>query len=155
MKKENSRRKEIDAILGSKKIALAGVSRNPQKFGCLLYKELKGKGMDILPLHPELKEYEGVPCYAAPSELPDDVEALITSVKPDKTLSVVQEAHQKGISKIWMQQGSQSDDAVSYCEEMGLTYIAGKCVFLYAEPVESVHKVHRFFSRLFGTYHTA
>jgi hypothetical protein len=38
-------RKQIEEFLGSEPVAMAGVSRNPKKFGFAAFEELKEKGM--------------------------------------------------------------------------------------------------------------
>ena len=44
--------KQINEFLDSQPIALVGVSRNPKKFGYAVFKELKEKGMKIIPVNP-------------------------------------------------------------------------------------------------------
>ena len=39
---------------------MVGVSRNPKKFGYTAFKELKEKGMKIIPVNPEADEIMGV-----------------------------------------------------------------------------------------------
>ena len=36
------------------------------------------------------------------------------------------------------------------CKDLGLNVVSGECVFMFAEPMESFHKFHRFFYKLFG-----
>ena len=50
-------RRIIDDFLAQRRIAVAGVSRNPHKFGNVLFRELKQRGYDVLPLNPTLKEF--------------------------------------------------------------------------------------------------
>ncbi len=45
--------KQINEFFESQPIAMVGVSRNPKKFGYAAYKELKDKGMKIVPVNPE------------------------------------------------------------------------------------------------------
>src|SRR5205809_4537098 len=45
-------RRIIDDFLAQRRIAVAGVSRNPHKFGNVLFRELKQRGYDVLPLNP-------------------------------------------------------------------------------------------------------
>ena len=51
--------KQINQFLDNQPIAMAGVSRNPKKFGYTAFKELKGKGMKIIPVNPEADEIMG------------------------------------------------------------------------------------------------
>ena len=44
----------IDNFVGSKRIAVVGMSRSGKKFGNMASKELKTKGYEIFPVHPDL-----------------------------------------------------------------------------------------------------
>ena len=42
----------IDTFLSTHKIAIAGVSRDPKKFGYLVFQQLKEKGFEVYPINP-------------------------------------------------------------------------------------------------------
>lgn len=150
---KTNKRKSIDGFFSAKKYAVAGVSRNENKFGNAILKELSGKGYRMVGVNPHMTEVAGLPCFASVSDLPADVDALITSVKPETTLSVVKAAHEKGIRNVWMQQGSQSEEAIAFAESKGMNVVYRECIMMYGEPVESFHKFHRSLKKLFGGYH--
>ena len=52
-------RKQINQYLDNQPIAIAGVSRNPKKSDYTAFKELKEKGMKIIPVNPEADEIMG------------------------------------------------------------------------------------------------
>ena len=49
-------KKDIEKFLEPKKLAIAGVSRNPKKFGHQVYEELKKKGFEVYPVNPQTSE---------------------------------------------------------------------------------------------------
>jgi predicted CoA-binding protein len=49
-----------------------------------------------------------------------------------------------------MQQGSESEKAINYCNENGIDVIHGECILMFAEPVESIHKFHKWLWKIFG-----
>ncbi|MBI9101531.1 MAG: CoA-binding protein [Spirochaetales bacterium] len=147
-----NQRHEIDAFFLSKIIAVAGVSRNKNKFGSVVYRELKKKGYNILPMNPNCDIIDGEKCYKQVSELPADVEGILCVVKPDITEELVRDAEYTGIGRIWMQPGSESTIAMNFCRERGIGVISKSCILMYAEPVQSIHKFHRGLARLFGRY---
>jgi len=55
---------QIQAFLAAKRLAIAGVSRNPNDFSRLLFREFLGRGYDAVPVHPGGGEIEGRPCFA-------------------------------------------------------------------------------------------
>ncbi|MCK7534857.1 MAG: CoA-binding protein [Marinilabiliales bacterium] len=55
--------KQIEEFIASEPIAMVGVSRNPKKFGFTAFRELKEKGMNIIPVNPHAEEIHGVKVY--------------------------------------------------------------------------------------------
>ena len=143
-------RSAVDDFLSQKKIALAGVSRKGNKFGNAILKDLSGKGYEIFPVHPEAQEINETRCFASLNDLPNEVDGLITVVPPSETEKLVTEASEAGIKKIWMQQGSESPEVVSFCEEKGLSVIHGECILMFAEPAAWYHRFHRWIWKLLG-----
>jgi len=146
------KRKQIDEFLACRTLAVSGISRNSNKFGNAVYRDLKGRGMKIFPVSPHLTEVDGSPCFPSLSSLPEKADGVIVTVSPARCLQVVQEAHQAGIRNVWLQQGAQSDEALAYGREKGMNVVSGACIFMYAEPVTSIHKFHRGLARIFGKY---
>lgn len=142
----------IQNFLQPKKLAIAGVSRNTKKFGFTVFKELKGKGFEVFPINPNTEEIEDNKCYKSINDLPDDVKHLHIATKKDLTASLVQQAIDKGITSIWIQQGSDTPEAVKLANEAGINLIHKKCILMYAEPVKGIHGFHRFLTKVFGVY---
>ena len=78
--------------------------------------------------------------------------AVIICISPEKVLPVIREAHAKNIRHVWLQQGAESEEAARFAVENDINLVQRRCVLMFAEPVESVHKFHRFLSKVFGTY---
>jgi predicted CoA-binding protein len=71
-------------------------------------------------------------------------------VPPDQTEKVVREAHEAGINRVWMQQGAESQAAIQYGEENGMSVIHGRCILMFAQPMKFFHKPHRWVMGLLG-----
>lgn len=140
----------VDEFLKQDKIAVYGVSRKKTKFGNLVYKELKEKGYTVYPVHPELQNIGGDPCYPSLKALPEKVGGVFICVSPEQTERIVQEAVQEGINNIWLQQGAESSKTVSYCQENKLNLVHGECILMFAEPVAFPHSLHRFLWKVLG-----
>ena len=54
----------IQDFLGQKRVAIVGVSRQPKGFSRVLLREFRQKGYDAVPVNPEAREMEGLPCFA-------------------------------------------------------------------------------------------
>ena len=136
-------KKSVNEFLAQKKIAVVGVSRNKKKFGNTIYNELKQKGYQVYPINPNLNEYEGTICYPDLLSLPEEIDAVIINVPPAQTEQVVKEVKDAGIKKVWLQQGSQSDTAVKFCEENGIDCVSNECILMFAQPTAFFHRAHK------------
>jgi len=143
-------RKAIESFLSTKKIAVAGVSRNTQKFGYSVFKELTEKGFDVYPVNPQIDKIGGIPCFQSVSALPPDIKNLLVVTPKAQTAGVVKEALSKGITGIWIQQMSDTPEALKIAGESNINLISKECILMWAEPVKSIHKFHRTVKRLFG-----
>jgi uncharacterized protein len=141
----------IRDFLAQKKIAVVGVSRNGNKFGNVAYRDLKAKGYQVFAVNPRLSQAEGDACWPDLMQIPEKPDAVVIVVPPPETEKVVRDAYQAGIKRVWMQQGAESIEAQEFCKEHEMSVIAGLCVMMFAEPVGTVHRVHRFFKSVFGT----
>lgn len=113
-------------------IAIAGVSRNPLKFGHLAFKTLAAKGQnDLLPINPQTDTLFGKTCYRNVASLPDNVHALVLFTHPEETASMVVQAMKKGIRNIWIQRGSESPEALQLADIPGYNIIHSKCVIMF------------------------
>jgi predicted CoA-binding protein len=136
--------------MAEKKLALVGASRSGQKMGNAILNELKTKGYTVYPVHPQAEYIADEKCYPSLAALPESVGGAVIVVKPDQTERVVRDAHAAGIPRVWMQRGAESANALAYCRENGIDAVSRECILMFAEPVTSIHSVHRFFRRLFG-----
>ncbi|MCP5061403.1 MAG: CoA-binding protein [Ignavibacteriae bacterium] len=142
--------KSVDEFLSYKNIAIVGVSRKSSKFGNTIYKELKKKEFNVFGVNPNLENIEGDKCYKNLTELKGKIDAVVNVVSPNETLSVVKEANSIGVNNVWMQQGSELDEAINYCKENGMNEISKECILMFAEPVRSIHSLHKWIWKLFG-----
>jgi uncharacterized protein len=143
--------KQINQFLENQPIAMVGVSRNPKKFGYAAFKELKEKGMKIIPVNPEADEIMGEKSYRNVGALPEDVKGIIVMTKKNQTASVVKEALAKGIKEIWIQQMADSKEAISELKGSDINYITGQCILMHYKP-HSIHKFHGNLKKFFGMF---
>jgi len=143
---------DIQDFLAPKKLAIAGASRNPKKFGAIVFSELKKRGFELYPVHPEATEIQGIPCYSKVDDLPSGVEHLYIVTPKSETLSLVNQALARDIKRIWIQQSSDTPEAIELAKQHQVPLIAGRCMLMFAEPVGSIHGFHRWLSKVFRTY---
>jgi uncharacterized protein len=142
----------ISLFLHQPYIAVVGVSRNKNKFGNAVYQTLKKNGIKVLPVNPHLTEFHGDKCYTSIETLPSNVKAVFVNTPPEITLKIVESSLKKDIHHIWLQQGSTDDEVIKYLQGKDINYIADRCIMMFAEPVGSFHRIHKFFSKITGNY---
>ncbi len=143
--------KQINEFIASEPIAMVGVSRNPKKFGFTAFRELKEKGMNIIPVNPHSSEIHGVKVYPDIKSLPAEVKGLLIMTQKSSTAGVVREAREKGIKQIWIQQMSESQEALKELDGSGINFISGQCILMYYKP-HSIHKFHGRLKKFFGRW---
>ncbi len=143
---------KVQDFLLAKRLAIVGVSHNPQKFGSAIYTDLKGRGFEVYGVNPTLDMIGGDKCYASLADVAGKVDGVVISVPPQKAAQAIRDAAAVGITKIWLQQGAQSLETAKAAREVGVTPVEGKCILMYAGEVKSIHAFHKFFAKLFGQY---
>ena len=140
----------IKTFLESRKLAIAGVSRDQKKLGYAVLKKLKEIGFDLYLVHPDTDTLFGEPCYHNISDLPGDIGGLLIMTPKTETLGVVEDAVKKGIPNLWIQQMSETPESIEYAVSNKVNLVAGQCILMFAEPVEGFHKFHRNLKKWFG-----
>lgn len=143
-------RAAVEDFLSQKTLAVVGVSRKGKKFGNAVYNDLKKKGYRVFPINPKAEVVEGDRCYPNLGALPKPVGGVVIVVPPAETEKVVRDATQVGIRRIWLQQGAESETAIRFCEENGISVVTGECILMFAEPLAFYHRPHRWVWRLLG-----
>ena len=147
---EKSTQQAVSDFLSQREIALVGISRGGKKFGNAVFKELKTKGYQVYPVHPQATEIGGQPCWPSVLKLPVKVGGAVVVVPPSETEKVIRDIVKAGIPRIWMQQGSESAAAIQLCRENGISEVHGECILMFAEPAVFFHRAHRWIWRILG-----
>lgn len=145
-----TKKESINQFFAPKKIAIAGASKNTKKFGYALFNELRQKGFDVCPINPTTDAIDGIPCFKSVKEIPVGYEKLIVVTPKIETDEIIRQAAEKGIKHIWVQQMSNTTETSKIAKDLGIDLIDNECIFMFADPVASVHKFHRFIWKVFG-----
>ncbi|HBF88030.1 MAG TPA: hypothetical protein DDX39_05240 [Bacteroidales bacterium] len=144
-----TKRESINDFLNAKKFAMVGVSTNKNKFGYVIFKELREKGFEICPIHRTATEIDGVKCYKSVDEIPSDFEKLYLLTQKTQTNEILTQASRKGLKHIWVQQMSHTAETEKIAKENNVNLIHKSCIFMFANPVH-IHKFHRNIMSFFG-----
>jgi predicted CoA-binding protein len=113
-----------------KRIAVIGVSLSSDKYGNKVFRVMVQAGWDVYGVNPKGGEVADQTLYQSLSEVPQPVDIVVTVVPPAITLQVVEDCHKLGIHTIWMQPGSESDEAVTRAKELGMQVTSNACIMV-------------------------
>ena len=119
-----------------------------------IYRKLKENGYQVFAINPNAKTVGGDPCYPNLKSLPQRVDAVVISTRPEVAEEIVHECAEVGVSRVWMHrsfgQGSVSDAATKFCKQNNILVIPGGCPMMFCEPVDFGHKCMRWVLGLTG-----
>jgi len=120
----------IKHFLNQKRFAVVGSFRNESKYAYQILKTLKNRKYEVYPVNPRLKEVEGLICYPSVKDIPVvcDVADIVTP--PKVTERIVRECKEKGIGRVWLQPGAESEEAIKFCKENNIQVVSNICVML-------------------------
>jgi len=107
--------------------AVVGVSQDPAKYGNRIYRSLLASGYQVYPVNPRGGEIDGATVYPSLAALPQTPEVVDLVVPPAVTEQVVQEVKDLGLTRVWMQPGSESETAIAYCRQHGIQVVHDAC----------------------------
>ncbi len=142
-------RNQIEQFLAQNLIAVAGVSRNPKKFGFTAFKEVMNKGLNVIPINPHAESIDGIACYPSVDALPDSVKSLWILTPKSQSFAVAEAAIKKGIPNVWIQQMSETPEVLNLFKERDVNLISKECLLMFYKP-HSIHKFHRAIKKFFG-----
>jgi predicted CoA-binding protein len=140
-------------FLGEKRFAFVGVSRDPSDFSRVLFRELRRRGYQVVPVNPALDEVEGGRCYRRVQDVVPAVAAAFVMTPAARSVEVVKDCLEAGVRMVWLHRGvgrgSVNPEAVRLCRSHGVEVAEG-CPYMYLPNASAFHRVHGFFRRFFG-----
>jgi uncharacterized protein len=121
---------EHEKGLKDKAIAVVGVSEKTEKFGYKIFKDLLGQGYNVQGINIHGGIVLGRQLLKSLEELKSVPDVVITVVPPAITEQVVETAKKLGIKEIWMQPGSESENAIKKAKEYGIKVTHSACIML-------------------------
>ncbi|MBN1190922.1 MAG: CoA-binding protein [Dehalococcoidales bacterium] len=120
----------INEFMAQKKFAVIGATDNPEKYGNQIVKNLKKRGYEVYPVNPKLKELEGITCYPSLADIPTKVDVVDFVVPPGVTEQILNQCKELELDRIWLQPGSESENAIAFCNENNLKVVHSVCVMM-------------------------
>ncbi len=122
--------KLVQEFLAQKSFAVCGSFRDETKYAYKILKTLLKKGREVYPVNPRLDEVEGLKCYKSVMDIPFKVDVVSFVTPPIVTEKIVKECLKKSIRKVWFQPGAESENAIAFCKDNGISAVHGLCVMI-------------------------
>jgi uncharacterized protein len=121
----------IQDFLNAKTFAVAGASRDRNKYGNRVFRALLEAGRQVVPLNPTTRDVEGHHAYASIKDVSPAPEALSIVTPPSVTRQIITEAISAGVKHVWMQPGAEDAEASASARAAGLNVIDdGSCILV-------------------------
>ena len=91
-------------------VAVIGATDHPTKYGGIIYRDLKRRGIRVLAVNPYRETVDGDPCWKTVLDLPETPTIADFVIPARRGLDVVDECEQAGILNIWLQPGAESPE---------------------------------------------
>ncbi|MGQ9918677.1 MAG: CoA-binding protein [Bryobacteraceae bacterium] len=136
-------RRDIEAFLALKRIAVVGVPRRAASYGRMIFRELRNRGYDVVPVHPEAEQIDGIPCAKTLAELRPPPEAVMVLTSPALYVRLGVEARAAGAAAVWFRRKGPAIE--------GVTVVDDQCPLMWLRGAGWIHRFHRTLSRWLGT----
>lgn len=126
---ENPSREEIGAILKkAKRIAVVGLSENPERTSFMVTKAMQGAGYEIIPVNPQADQVLGVKAVATLKDIEGHVDIVNIFRRSEFLPEIAKEFDQIDADIFWAQQGVENEEAYHFLKEKGYTIIMDRCI---------------------------
>lgn len=129
MAMNNPGRQEIGQILKkAKRIAVVGLSDNPQRTSYMVSQAMQSAGYEIIPVNPTVDEVLGVKAVDRLKEIDGHVDIVNVFRRSEYLIEVAKEFAEIDADVFWAQLGLESEEAYDFLKEKGYTVIMDRCI---------------------------
>jgi predicted CoA-binding protein len=122
-------REEIGNILKkSKRIAVVGLSDQPNRTSYMVSKAMQDAGYEIIPVNPTIKEVLGVKAVGSLKEIKGHIDIVNVFRRSEHLLPVAEEFLEIDADVFWAQLGLVNEEAYQLLKEKGFTVIMDRCI---------------------------
>ena len=120
---------EIKEILKKgKTIAVVGISPKESRDSNRVARYLMSRGYEIVPVNPGQKTILGKTCFRTLGDIPFPIDVADLFLNPKRVPPVVDQAIEKGVPVVWMQEGVVHNEAAQKARENGIRVVMNKCI---------------------------
>ena len=120
----------VRRLLQAKRIAVVGISHNPDRASNSVASYLISRGFTVLPINPRYKSVLGLTCYPTLQDAPGPIDLVDVFRRAEFCPDVVRDAIAAGAKAVWLQSGITSDEAAQLARSAGLDFVQNRCLMV-------------------------
>jgi uncharacterized protein len=126
---ENPSREEIGILLKkSKRIAVVGLSDNPERTSYMVSKAMQDAGYEIIPVNPMADEILGEKAVSSLKDIEGHVDIVNIFRRSEFLPEIAREFAEIDADIFWAQLGVANEEAYHFLKENGYTVIMDRCI---------------------------
>lgn len=118
----------IRRMLKGKRVAVVGLSDDPNRPSHDVARYLQSAGKEIIPVNPNHSRVLGLKCYASLEDVPGTIDVVDVFRRPEFCADVVRSAVAAGAKGVWLQTGIVSAEAEQVAAEAGIDFVQDRCL---------------------------
>ncbi|ADC51275.1 hypothetical protein BpOF4_16130 [Alkalihalophilus pseudofirmus OF4] len=112
----------------SKRIAVVGLSGNPDRTSYMVSEAMQNAGYTIIPVNPTVNEVLGEKAVASLKEIDGEVDIVNVFRRSEFLPEVARDTVEIGAKTFWAQLGVANQEAYDYLKDNGVETIMDRCI---------------------------
>lgn len=122
-------REELGQILKkAKRIAVVGISNNPERTSYMVSEAMKNEGYEIIPVNPTVDEVFGIKAVSKLTDIEGHVDIVNVFRRSEFLPEVAKEFDQIDADVFWAQLGLENEEAYEFLKSKGYTVVMNRCI---------------------------
>jgi hypothetical protein len=117
-------------MLKAKRIAVVGMSDDPDRPSHGIGGYLLAHGYEVIPVNPSHDAVLGKKCYASLADAPGEIDLVDVFRRPEFCADVTREAIAVGAKGVWLQAGIRNEEAKRLAAEAGIGFVQDRCIMV-------------------------
>ena len=106
-----------------KTVVVLGASNNPERYSYKALKMLTEYGYKTIPVHPQLKDIDGVEVKNSLDDISEDIDTLSLYVGPEKVVALIPDIVRLNPKRVILNPGTESKELKDALEKAAIPYI--------------------------------
>ena len=120
----------VDNMLRAKRVAVVGLSDDPDKPSHGIAGYLMSHGYEVIPVNPTHDHVLGLKCYATLADVPGEIDLVNVFRRPQFCADVTRDAIAKGAKGVWLQAGIRNEEARKLAEQAKIDFVQDRCIMV-------------------------